>query len=151
MLSAAGVLVFMLPMWSAILILLASSAPLLYRLLITGSFALIAFGVATVVGRIFATGVYVNDFGLRVITVRGMWSLPWAKVVDVSSASGRVRVLGVPLLRANGELVIVTTRDGGLMSTPLTSRGLDFFGRREGYEAASLAMERWWRDTRKDG
>jgi hypothetical protein len=150
MVSAFGVLVFMLPMYSAIIILLSPGTPLVQRLLITASFALIAFGVATFVGRIYATGVYVNDFGLRLITVRGMLSLPWSEVVDVSSAAGRVKVLGLPLLRFNGELVVVTTRDGGPMSAPLTSRGLDFFGRREGYATAALAIERWWRDTRGD-
>ena len=148
MVSAFGVLVFMLPMLSAIIVLFSPGSALLYRLLIAGCFALIAFGVATVVGRIYATGVYVNDFGLRIITVRGMLSFPWTGVVDVSSAAARVKVLGLPLLHANGDLVVVTTRDGGPTTTPLTSLGLDFLGRREGYETAALAVERWWRDTR---
>ena len=145
-LSAIGVLVFMLPMLSVIIVLLSPGTSLIFRLVFAGSFALIAFGVATLVGRIFATGVYVNDLGLRILTVRGMVSHRWTEVVDVSSAPGRVKVLGLPFVRKTGEAVIVTSRDGGPIVTPLTSLGLDFLGRREGYEAAALTTERWWRD-----
>jgi len=146
-LSLAGVLVFMLPMYSAIIILLAPGVPLVPRLLVVGSFGLIAFGVGVIVARFFASGVYVNDDGLRLVTVRGMRSLPWREIADVSSAAARTPIMGVPFVRTPGQLVIVTMRDTGPVPTAMTSTGLDFVGRPEAYDAAALAVERWWRDA----
>lgn len=146
-LSMFGVVVFMIPMYITIIVLLSPGTALVPRLVITGSFALITTGVGIVVARLFATGVYVNDLGIRVISTRGLTALPWSDVADISSADGRVRVLGLPLVHTQGHFVVVTTRDHGPVRTPVTSTGLDFFGRAEAYDAAALALERRWRDA----
>lgn len=147
LLSVAGVLVFMLPMYSAIIILLTPGVPLVPRLLVVASLALIAFGIGILVARFFASGVYVNDNGLRLVTLRGMQSLSWREVADISSAQARTPIMGLPFARAPGELVVVTMRDTGPVRTTMTSTGLDFVGRPEAYDAAALAVERWWRDA----
>lgn len=146
-LAGLGVVVFLLPMYSAIIVVLSPTSPLVPRLIIATAFAMIAFGVGTLVARLFATGVYVNDRGIRLVTLRGMLSVPWAEVADVSIASGPTRFLGMPMTRTTSHRVIVTTRDRGPIQTPVTSTGLDFIGRAEAYDAAALAVERWWRDA----
>ena len=146
-LSILGVVVFLIPMYSSLIILLGSGTPLIPRLLIAGSFALIAFGIGILVSRFFTAGVYVNDNGIRIVMMRKMLSVPWGEVVDVSSAASRTEVLGIPFARTTGHVVVVTTRDGGPVRTPVISTGLDFLGRLEAYDAAALAVERWWRDA----
>ena len=147
LLSILGVVIFLLPMWSSLIILLSPGTPVVPRLLIAGSFAMIAFGIAILVSRLFATGVYVNDNGIRIVAMRRMLSMPWGEVADISNTSGRTGVLGIPFVRATGQLVVVTDRDRGPIRTALTSTGLDFLGRSEAYDAAALAIERWWRDA----
>jgi len=147
-LSGVGVLLFFLPMYTAIIVLFNPDTVVSTRLLTAGSLVLIAIGLGGLVGRFFSTGVYVNDNGIRIVTVRRMISLPWTKIADVSNASGPVRLCGIPLIRMNGECVVVTTVDDGPVRTPMTSRSLDFLGRAESFDAAALAVERWWRDTR---
>jgi Bacterial PH domain len=150
LLSILGVIVFMIPMYSAIIILLAPGLPLVPRLLVVGSFALVATGIGVLVARFFAAGVYVNDDGLRLVTLRGMRSMPWGEVADISSAEARTPILGVPFARTPGQLVVVTLRDTGPVRTTMTSTGLDFVGRPEAYDAAALTVERWWRDAGSD-
>lgn len=145
-----GGIVFFIPMFSSLMILLTAEAALLPRLLVAGSLGLVAFGTGVIVGRLFATGVYVNDFGVRILTTSGLVTLPWSEVADLSDATARAPVLGVPFLPSTGRAVILTTRDGGPMRTPVTSRGLDFLGRAEAYDAAALALERWWRDSPRE-
>jgi hypothetical protein len=147
LLSVIGVIGFLIPMYSAIIVLLNPSSPLVPRLLVAGSVGLIAAGVGILVARFFATGIYVNDLGIRVVTMRGMVSLPWTDVADVSNSDGRTGVLGLPFGSTNGHVVVLTTRDSGPVTTPVTSTGLDFVGRDEAYDAAALAVERWWRDA----
>jgi hypothetical protein len=137
----------MVPMYSAIIFLLAPGLPLVPRLLVVGSFTLVAFGIGVLVARFFASGVYVSDDGLRLVTLRGMRSMPWREVADVSSAQARTPVLGVPFARTHGQQVVVTMRDTGPVQTTMTSTGLDFVGRSEAYDAAALTVERWWRDA----
>jgi hypothetical protein len=150
LMSAMGVVVFLIPMYSAIIILLSPGTPLVPRLLFAGSLALIASGTAILVSRLFSAGVYVSDGGLRIVTIRRMLSIPWSDVADVSSATSRTEILSVPFAKTTGQLVVVTTRDGGPLRTPVTSTGLDFLGRAEAYDAAALALERWWRDAGED-
>lgn len=145
-----GGVAFFIPMFSSLIVLLTAQSALGPRLLVSASLALIAIGVGIVVGRLFATGVYVNDSGVRVLTIRSMVTLPWTDVADLSDASARVPVLGLAFLPTSGHAVVLTTRDGGPVRTPVTSKGLDFFGRAQAYDAAALALERWWRDAPRD-
>ncbi|MEO8329878.1 MAG: PH domain-containing protein [Candidatus Nanopelagicales bacterium] len=148
--SAVGVIVVLIPMYSAIIVLFNPENQLFIRLITALSLGLIACGLGTLVGRLFATGVYVNDSGLRVVTMRRMVSVPWSRVVDVSTTAARLPLLGFPAVRSVGNAVFVTTRDGGPIRTPVTSRSMDFLGRSEAFDAAALAVERWWRDAGAD-
>lgn len=132
----------------AVLILVTPGAPLVDRLLL-GSAALAAtVGVGMLLGRTFASGVYVNDAGLRLVTVRRTLTAGWGEVVDVSDVEGRQALLGVPILSLSGRAVVVTFRDLGPVRTPLTSVGPDFLGRAEAYDMAAGAVERWFSETR---
>lgn len=132
---------------AGLLVLATPGAPLLERTLVSASILLIATGLGIVVGRLFSSGVYVNDDGLRLVTPRRTLTAPWAEVVDVSDVSGRRGLLGLPQPRLPGRGVVVTVRDLGPVLTPLTSVGADFLGRPEGYDMAAAAVERWWRDA----
>ncbi len=145
-----GCVAVMIPLLVGLLVLLASTSPLVPRLIIAGCFCMISFGFGTLTGRVLSSGVYVNDDGLRLFTMRNTVTVPWSEVADVSGSRSRVCILGVPFLRADGEAVVVTTRDRGPTRTQVTSKGLDFLGRAQSYDAAALALERWWRDSPRD-
>jgi len=145
-----GCVAVMVPLLVGLLVLLASTAPLVPRLIIAGCFCMISFGFGTLTGRVLSSGVYVNDDGLRLFTMRNTVTVPWSEIADVSGSRSRVAILGVPFLRADGEAVVVTTRDRGPTRTQVTSKGLDFLGRAQSYDAAALALERWWRDAPRD-
>lgn len=104
-------------------------------------------GLMLALGRGFTTGVYVNDAGMRVVTVRRTLVASWAEVVDVSTVDARTRWAGLPFVKVPGEVVVVTLRDVGPFSTPITSIGPDFLGRAEAFDMAAGAVERWWRDA----
>lgn len=127
--------------------LLGAGGPLLDRLLVATAALLVAFGLGVLVARIYASGVYVNDHGLRLVTARRTLTVPWSEVVDVSEVSGRLGVLGLPLPAARGRAVVLTLRDLGPVRTQVTSVGADFLGRPEAYAMASGSVERWWRAT----
>lgn len=107
-------------------------------------------GLMLAVGRGFTTGVYVNDAGMRVVTVRRTLVVSWADVVDVSTVAAHTRWVGVPFVMVPGQVVVVTLRDSGPFRTPITSRGPDFVGRAEAFDMAAGAVERWWRDAGGD-
>ena len=88
-------------------------------------------GWATV--RLLAAGTYVNDRGLRLLRMRHAVLVPWEHVVDV-----RCVVAGA------GSQVVAVLSDGTDVVTSVRSRSLDFVGRPESYDMASLAIERWW-------
>lgn len=146
----AGMGALFISLLSALLVLLVASAPLVNRLLVSGSLGMIAFGFATLTMRIYSTSVYVNDSNLQLFTLRTTLIVPWGAVADVSATHGRIALLGMPFIKVDGDAVVVTTRDGGPVLTPVTSRGLDFFGRPQAYDVAALAVERWWRDAPRD-
>jgi hypothetical protein len=140
-LALLGVIVTAFPASLAFSILL-SPGPILGRLVYGLAFALFAIGLAVLVSRFFAVGVYVNDAGMRIARISSMRVYPWALVTDVSIAphSGRG-----PTDRA--DLVVVTVRDIGPINTPVRRRSPDFLWRPESFDMASLAIERWWRDA----
>lgn len=131
----------------AVLLLVTPGAPLAGRLLLGGVALSATVGMGMLLGRTFASGIYVNDAGLRLVTVRRTLTADWAEVVDVSDVAGRQGLLGVPLVPVPGRAVVVTVRDLGPVRTPLTSVGPDFLGRAEAYAMAAGAVERWWRDA----
>jgi hypothetical protein len=130
-LAVLGILVTTLPAIIAFSTLL-SPGPFVPRLVYGGAFGLIATGLAIAVTRFFAVGVYVNDAGIRILTMRAVAVYPWRLVTDVSTASRGV---------------VVTIRDAGPVATPVHRRSPDFLGRSEQFAMASLAIERWWRDA----
>jgi hypothetical protein len=129
--AVLGILVTTLPAIIAFSTLL-SPGPFVPRLVYGAAFGLIATGAAIAVTRFFAVGVYVNDAGIRILTMRAVAVYPWRLVTDVSTASRGV---------------VVTVRDGGPIATPVHRRSPDFLGRPEPFAMASLAIERWWRDA----
>jgi len=138
--AVLGILVTTLPAIIAFSTLL-SPGPFVPRLVYSAAFGLIATGLAIAFTRFFAVGVYVNDAGIRILTMRAVAVFPWRLVADVSTASrgGATDALG--------DRVVVTLRDGGPVATPVHRRSPDFLGRPEPFAMASLAIERWWRDA----
>ena len=145
--SGIGMVIFFLPFLSSLVVFLASTGPVIPRLLVSLSLALIATGCLILVGRLFAAGIYVTDFGVRIVTMTKMLSWQWDQVADVSTTSAKAPLLGVPLLPVTADAVFITTADAGPIRTPVTSKSLDFLGRTEAFDAAALAVERWWRDA----
>lgn len=143
-LAISGVLITLLPAilgFSALL----SAGPVIPRLVVGASFGLIATGLAILVTRFFAVGVYVNDAGVRVATIRTMAVYPWRLVTDISVAPrGRPRDHDSDV---EGDVVVITVRDQGTIATPVHRRSPDFLGRDTSFDMAALALERWWRDA----
>jgi len=135
-----GVLITTGPAFLAFSILL-SPGPLVNRLVYGVAFGLIAAGMAIIVTRFFAIGVYVNDAGVRILTMRALAVYPWRLVTDVSTDSRGHDP------DAAGDRVVITVRDVGPIATPVRQRSMDFLGRPEPFDMASLAIERWWRDA----
>jgi hypothetical protein len=131
----------------ALLVLLAPGLPLLERAGVTLVVVPVVVGLSVLVGRLFASGIYVNDYGLRLVTVRRTLTTRWNEVVDVSDVRARAGILGWPVPRVPADSVVVTLRDLGPIQTPVSSVGADFVGRREAYDMAAGAVERWWRDA----
>jgi hypothetical protein len=145
--SAVGLVVFFIPFLMSIIVFLASTGSLIARFLVSLSLALIATGFLILVGRLFAAGVYVNDFGLRVVTITSMRTWMWDQIADVSTAPGKAPCLGINVVPVRANVVYATTVELGPHPTPVTSVSLDFLGRAEAFDAAALAIERWWRDA----
>jgi hypothetical protein len=131
----------------ALLVLLAPGLPLIERAAVALVIVPVVVGLSVLVGRLFASGIYVNDYGLRLVTVRRTLTSRWNEVVDVSDVRARAGVLGWPAPRVPADSVVVTLRDLGPIQTPVSSVGADFVGRREAYDMAAGAVERWWRDA----
>jgi hypothetical protein len=138
--AVLGILVTTLPALIAFSTLL-SPGPFAPRLVYSTAFGLIATGLAIAFTRFFAVGVYVNDAGIRILTMRAVAVFPWRLVADVSTAS---RGSGPD---AAGDRVVVTLRDGGPVAAPVHRHSPDFLGRPEPFAMAALAIERWWRDA----
>ncbi len=73
--AVLGILVTTLPAIIAFSTLL-SPGPFVPRLVYGAAFGLIATGLAIAVTRFFAVGVYVNDAGLRILTMRAVAVFP---------------------------------------------------------------------------
>ena len=104
-------------------------------------FGLPAAGLAILVTRFLAVGVYVNDAGVRIMTMRHVRVFPWRLVTDVST-----RTRG-GADETEGDLVVITVRDSGPIATPVRRISPDFLARSEAFTMASMAIERWWRDA----
>jgi hypothetical protein len=115
--------------------------PILARFTYMLIFGLPAAGLAILVTRFLAVGVYVNDAGVRIMTMRHVTVFPWRLVTDVSNRSRRGEA------DTEGDLVVITVRDSGPIATPVRRVGPDFLGRAEAFTMASMAIERWWRDA----
>jgi hypothetical protein len=103
------------------------------------AFGLITAGLMIAITRFFAIGVYVNDAGVRIMTLRTVVVYPWRLVADVSTTGNPAD--------GQGGRVIITVRDVGPLATPVHRSSPDFLGRPEAFAMASLAIERWWRDA----
>ncbi len=110
----------------------------------------IAGSLALLGSRLMATGVWVNDFGVRIYGLVRTERIPWSAIADVRRVSGGARLLGSPL-RSSGNTVWIVLLDGSDRETPVASRGPDFFGRHEAYDMAAGAVERWFEETRSSG
>lgn len=140
LLALFGVLITTGPAFLSFSILL-SPGPVVPRLIYGTAIGLLAAGLAIAITRFFAIGVYVNDAGVRILTMRAMAAYPWRLVTDVSTASRQSDP------DAEGDRVVITVRDVGPIATPVRRHSMDFLGRPEPFSMASLAIERWWRDA----
>jgi len=145
--SAVGLVIFFVPFLMSIVVFLSSTGSVIPRLLVSVSLALVATGLLILVGRLLAAGIYVNDFGLRVVTISAMRTWTWEQVVDVSTAAGKAPLLGIKGISVRANVVYTTTVELGPRPTPVTTVSLDFLGRPDAFDAAALAVERWWRDA----
>jgi hypothetical protein len=78
--------------------------------------------------RCWQVGTYVNDHGVRVITLRRTIRVPWTDVTWIES-NGRGIRLGTP-----SESVV----------THIAPHGLDYIARPEAYAIAVDRLENWW-------
>ena len=138
--TGIGLFATVLPALLAMSALLARG-PIIPRLTFVLAFGLPAAGLAILVTRFLAVGVYVNDAGVRIMTVRHVSVFPWREVTDVSTRTRRGQT------DDEGDLVVITVRDTGPIATPVRRTGPDFLGRAEAFTMASMAIERWWRDA----
>jgi len=92
--------------------------------------------------RGFLGGVWVTDYGIRVLRPFSTRAWPWSEVADIRSVPGAAKLLGTPL-RVRGHTVVVVLRDGSDVETPITDRSPDFLGRAEAFDMASGAVEGW--------
>jgi hypothetical protein len=142
--TGLGLLITVLPALLAMGALL-SPGPIIPRFTYMLIFGLPAAGLAILVSRFLAVGVYVNDAGVRIMTMRTIKVFPWRLVTDVSTRSRGDNA------EAEGDLVVITVRDSGPMVTPVRRMSPDFLARGEAFTMASMAIERWWRDAGKLG
>lgn len=127
-----------------------TSPTLVARLLGAGITVVLTGSLVMLGSRILATGVWVSDHGVRVLGLLRNEPLPWSAVADVRRVQGPTRWLGGPVRRP-GDSVWLVLADGSDRETPLTSVGADFLGRREAYDMAAGAVERWFEETRTEG
>jgi hypothetical protein len=120
---------------------LLSPGPIIPRFTYALIFGLPAAGLTILVTRFLAVGVYVNDAGVRIMTMRHIRVFPWRLVTDVST-----RTRG-GTDDTEGDLVVITVRDSGPIATPVRRISPDFLARSEAFTMASMAIERWWRDA----
>jgi hypothetical protein len=78
--------------------------------------------------RAWTIGTYVNDAGIAVQRLLRTVAARWDDVEAVYEQDGRV---------------IVRTRSGRAFDTTISLRSLDILGRREAYDMAKLALQRW--------
>jgi hypothetical protein len=98
--------------------------------------------------RVLTAGVSVNDQGVRITGLVRARALPWVDVVDVRRVPVRARLLDV-LAPRPAERVVLVRDDGEEVATPMTTVSSDFLARAEAFDIASLALERWWRDSQR--
>ncbi len=122
--------------------------PTVGRRLIVALITLVLGGSLAILGsRLLSSGVWVNDFGVRVLSITGSEIINWESVADVRRVQGRPRLLGSPV-RRSGEGVWLVLKDGSDRETPLSDRGPDFLARPEAFDMAAGAVERWFEGNR---
>ncbi len=110
--------------------------------------ALVLAGLGLLLTRAMTSGVYVNDQGVRVVSLRRSRVMRWDEVVDVRRVAGPQAVFGLPMVRQDGERVLLILRGGSDVPTPVATGAADFAGRAEAYDIAASALERWWQAGR---
>ncbi len=103
------------------------------------------WGAATFTIRVLSGGVYVTDFGVRLLTLRSARVIPWVEIVDVRRVAESRRPLGLLPKRA-AQSVLMVTKTGDDLDSHVNTVNADFLGRPEAYDIAALSLERWWRD-----
>jgi hypothetical protein len=136
--AIAGAAVTAFTAFAALLLVYTSSN--LVDLLVSGVLALaVVLAVGTLTARFGMAGVWVNDAGVRAVTVLRSRTWAWRQVADVRLAASRTT--------GRRTLLLVLT-DGSDVTLPLVEHGLDFLGRAEAFDIATTAVERWWRGSR---
>jgi hypothetical protein len=107
----------------------------------------LAGSLAVCGSRLMSSGVWVNDFGVRILGLVRNEALAWDSVADVRRVRGPARLLGSPV-RRGGDTVWIVLADGTDRETPLSDRGPDFLARAEAYDMAAGAVERWFEETK---
>lgn len=107
----------------------------------------VAGSLGLLAARALSVGVWVNDFGVRVLGLVRREQLTWAEVADVRRVQGPARLLGTPLRQA-GDTVWLVLADGTDRETPVNDHSPDFLGRAEAYDMAAGAVERWFEASR---
>lgn len=96
--------------------------------------------------RAWQTGTYVHDGGARVVRMLTADTVPWSAVDAVHHGAGRARLLSL-LWSVEAVRVDLVCSDGDVVRTDITSSSVDFLGRPEAFDMASLRLLRWWEDA----
>lgn len=112
--------------------------------------AAVYVGLVWTVFRVYLSGVWVTDDGVRMVRPFSTRMWAWRDIADVRSVPGSTRLLGSPV-RVEGHAVFLVLSDGTDVETPLSNRSGDFLGRPEAYDMAATAVEGWLEQHRRRG
>ena len=108
----------------------------------------VAGSLAVFGSRLLSSGVWVNDFGVRILGLVRNETWPGDSVADVRRVHGPRGCSGSPV-RRSGDTVWIVLVDGTDRETPLSDVGPDFLARAEAYDMAAGAVERWFEETKE--
>ena len=115
-------------MVAATSITLATQSRGLVPLAIVGALSIVAILLAsTFTVRVLSAGVYVTDFGVRLLTLRSERIHAWTDIADVRRVSVSLRPLGL-LPTREAQRVVMVSGGGDDIDAHISTVGADFFG-----------------------
>ena len=109
----------------------------------------IAGSLTVCCSRLMSVGVWVNDFGVRILGLVHNEEIELAGRRRRQARGRAPRGCSAARSGALGDTVWIVLVDGSDRETPLTDAGPDFLARAEAYDMAAGAVERWFEETRE--